>query len=149
MVRLGDVIKAIEGSWRNESVRLELHGQGRQWRYWRRGALQRLETEPGGDVQIARPEVAWRSSPAEGVMEYHNTTMSFGYAETLLDLTGLLRGRLAIGSEAQIAGRAAVQMLVKARPVPADQSWRRHEDRDVEIWVDIERGSVYELPTSK
>lgn len=140
MVRLGDVIRAIEGSTRSDSVRLELSGHGRHWRYWQRGDLRRLETDPDGAIQVARPDVCWRSSPGEGVIEFHNTAMSFGPAESLVDITGLLRGRLAIQGEAEIAGRAAVQLAVTARPPAADQSWRRHEDRDLEIWVDAERG---------
>src|SRR5712691_958130 len=140
MVRLGDVIKAIEGSWRTASVRLDLRGHDRQWRYWQRGELRRLETDPGGEIQVARPGVCWRSSPGEGVLEYHNTTMSFGLPETLVDITDLLRGRLTLKGESEIAGRSAVRLAVTARPVSADQSSRPHDDLDTEIWVDVQRG---------
>ncbi|HEX2681291.1 MAG TPA: hypothetical protein VHQ03_08360 [Candidatus Dormibacteraeota bacterium] len=141
MVRLGEIIEAVEKSWRVESLRLEVHSHDRQWKYWQRGFLRRLETEPQGHIVVARPDVCWSSSPDEGVVEHHNTTVSFFPAEGLVDLTGLLAANLTIADEADIAGRHAARLIAKLRPGASDLPSRwTLRNPETEIWVDVERG---------
>ncbi len=140
MVRLGEVISAIESSWRTKSLRLEMHGRDHQWRYWQSGSFRRLETDPGDQVQISRGEVCWRSSPEEGVIELRNTSMSFGPPEAVVDLRGFLAGELTAAEEDEVAGRRAVRLIVKPRAGLPTYLAQMFQKPEAEVWVDIERG---------
>jgi hypothetical protein len=147
MVRLGQVIQAIQSSWRIESLRMELRTPESSWRYWQSKERRRLETYPEGAVQITAGDVSWRSSPDEGVIEFHNTTMSYGPPEGLVDLTGLLAANLTVADEDRIAGRPAARLTAKPRAGLLDSPSRwRLQSPETEIWVDIERGIGLKTP---
>ena len=141
MIRLGEVIQAIESSWRIESLRVEVRGAKKSWKYWQTQDRRRLETYPEGDVQIKSGDVSWRSSTEEGVVEYHNTSMSYEPPEGLADLTGLLSANLTVVAEEQVAGRRAARLMARPRPGAIDplHRWALQKPQ-TEIWVDIERG---------
>ena len=141
MIRLGEVIQAIESSWRIESLRVEVRGAKKSWKYWQTQDRRRLETYPEGDVQIKSGDVSWRSSTEEGIVEYHNTSMSYEPPEGLADLTGLLSANLTVVAEEQVAGRRAARLMARPRPGAIDplHRWALQKPQ-TEIWVDIERG---------